>query len=344
MSYHGICQAMHVPASTPAILCGMPDQRIRLQRTASPSDWPHPESVIHTTTGHRVELKVHRGLWSGTYPENSLPAIEECYRAGVARLEIDVCMLHDVDFLVVHDLHVDHATNGTGAVAELTRKAAGALRLLHNGQPSTERPPLLSEVVELIGAQSTATLIELDLKELTPMPWQRVEELARIVEPVKDRVIFGGIADWNLRRLLQVDPTLVIGFNPAAYFDWAPEGREAQDDHLPCGAYGYLDAHPLARQRATPVAEYLSDRFGGILRLVPSAREAHLRLATFERMLDNGVGDAANLFHRHGLALDVWTLDAGTPRWQERLARALAAGVDIITTNTARALAATLTP
>jgi hypothetical protein len=57
-------------------------------------------------------------------------------------------------------------------------------------------------------------------------------------------------------------------------------------------------------------------------------------------MLDDGVGDAAGLFHRQGLLLDVWTLDAGTPRWRERLARAVAAGVDMVTTNTAHELAA----
>ena len=302
--------------------------------------FPHPDSVIRTAQGRVVELKVHRGLWSGAHPENSLPAVEECYRERVARLEIDVCMLHDADFLVVHDLHLDEATDGTGLVSELTRDAAGAIRLLHNRRISSERPPLLSEVVAIIAANATATLIELDLKDVEPLPWARAEELALLVEPVKDRVIFGGTADWNLRRLLRVDGTLPMGFNPAAYLDWVPEGREDENGHLPRGAYGYLDAHPLASERYTPVDDYLDDRLSGILRLVPGAREAHLRLAAFERMLDDGVAAAADLFHRQGLALDVWTLDAGTPRWRERLDRAVAAGVDIITTNTARELAA----
>ena len=35
------------------------------------------------------------------------------------------------------------------------------------------------------------------------------------------------------------------------------------------GAYGYLDAHPLARQRLGSTPDYLRDRLGGILRLVP---------------------------------------------------------------------------
>ncbi len=36
----------------------------------------------------------------------------------------------------------------------------------------------------------------------------------------------------------------------------------------------------------------------------------------------------------------LWTLNAGTPRWRERLTRALAAGVDVVTSDTPRTLAA----
>jgi glycerophosphoryl diester phosphodiesterase len=301
---------------------------------------PNPESIIRTATGREVQLKVHRGLWSGAYPENSLPAIEECYREAVARTEIDLHPLRDADFLVLHDPQVDASTNGTGAVAGHTRREARSLRIRFNGGVSSERPPLFSEVVALIREQPYPTLMELDLPDLRPLPWPRVEELARLVDPVKDRVIFNG-ADWNLRRLLQVDSTLPMSYDPGAYLDWVPVGDpEEAELALPRGAYGYLDAHPLARERFAPVADYLSDRLGGISRLVPGAREAHVRLATFERMLDDGVADAAGIFHRHGMTLDLWTLNAGAPRWRERLARVLAAGVDVVTTDTPRALAA----
>lgn len=301
---------------------------------------PHPESIIHTADGREVQLKVHRCLWSGAHPENSVPAIAECYREAVARVEIDLHMLRDADFLVFHDATVDAATTGTGAVGGFTRQEAASLRLLAAGGVSSERPPLFSEVVALIREQPSPTLMELDLQELPPMPWARVEELARLVEPVKDRVVFNGV-DWNLRRLLRVDATLPMSFDPAAYLDWVPEGDEEEEEmRLPRGAYGYFDAHPLAGARLTPVADYLFDRLGAIARLVPGAREAHLRLLAFEHMLEDGVADAADIFHRQGLRLDVWTLNAGTPRWRERLARALAAGVDSITSDTPRILAA----
>lgn len=302
---------------------------------------PHRGSIIRTRNGREVFLKVHRGLWSGTYPENSLPAIEECYRAPVARLEIDLWPLHDADFVVIHDSGVERLTNGTGSVEALTRREAQALRLMHEGRLTNEHPPLFSEVVALISQQPYPSVMELDLQGFDPLPWPRVEELVRLSEPVRDRIIFNSGADWNLRRLLRIDAALPVGFDPYLYLDWEPDRLEDQQGNLRRGAYGYLDAHPLAARRFTPVADYLADRLGGVLRLVPHAREAHLRLDAFERMLDDGVADAAELFHREGLHLDVWTLDADTPGWRERLARVLAAGVDMVTTNTPRALATT---
>ncbi len=100
----------------------------------------------------------------------------------------------------------------------------------------------------------------------------------------------------------------------------------------------YRDAHPLAKARYASPSEYLFDRMGGILRLVPSCEEIHLRLSAFERMVEDGFA-VADFVHQRGMKLDVWTLDAGTPNWQQRLHRAVAAGVDMVTTNTAAELA-----
>ena len=90
-----------------------------------------------------------------------------------------------------------------------------------------------------------------------------------------------GCADWNLRRLVHVDPAIQVGFTPTFYLDWVPP--DANPDELPGsrGAYGYLDRHPLARQRHGSTADYLRDRLGALVRLVPGARELHLRLSLF---------------------------------------------------------------
>jgi len=304
---------------------------------------PHPDSAFRTAAGHLVQLKVHRCLWDGDYPGNSLAAIEECLRAPVARAEIDISMLRDGDFLVAaHDFDGGQGSvfDPGGLFRDTTRREAANLRLMWRGAVSAHRPPLFSEAAAAIAGIASPTLLEVDMMDRAPLPWPRVEELARLAQPVKERVVFNG-SDWNLRRLLAVDPGLLMGFDPALYLDWVPEGAEAEEGiDLPRSAYGYLDRHPLAARRQGPIADYLSDRLGGILRLVPGLCEAHLRLDCFERMLAAGVAHAADLFHREGLLLDVWTLDAGTPRWRERLARAIVADVDMVTTNTPRELAA----
>jgi glycerophosphoryl diester phosphodiesterase len=301
---------------------------------------PHPLSMLRAPDGRQVQLKVHACVWSGDFPENSLAAIRECLTASVARAEIDINLLRDGDFLVTHDSRLDSATTGTGPVRLTTRHEAAQLHCRWRGQVSEHRPALLSEVVDLLRTQTSPTVLELDAKDVAPWPWARVEELARLVEPVRDRVIFGGCADWNLRRLVQVDPRIRVGFTPAFYLDWVPPN--VPPDELPgtVGAYGYLDRHPLARTRNQPASDYLWERLSGLIRLVPGACEMHIRLDLFEHMQSDGLGDTAHRLHRAGLRLDVWTLDAGTPDWPARLTNAVWAGADVITTNTAQQLAA----
>ena len=86
-----------------------------------------------------------------------------------------------------------------------------------------------------------------------------------------------------------------------------------------------------------PPAAYLRERVAALLHLVPGIREFHVRLALFEQMEDDGFNVIAAA-HDAGVLVDLWTLDAGTPRWRERLVRALDAGTDILTTNTPREL------
>ena len=130
-----------------------------------------------------------------------------------------------------------------------------------------------------------------------------------------------------------------MGFTISNYLDWVPKDQAIGSLPGVRGAYGYLDAHPLARARLGATTEYLTDRIGALVRLVPGARDIHVRLLAFEHMLEDGLTDLPDFLHAQGMLLDVWTLNAGTPRWRERLEGALAAGADVITTETPRDLA-----
>ena len=105
------------------------------------------------------------------------------------------------------------------------------------------------------------------------------------------------------------------------------------------GAYGYQDVHPLALRRTVAAADYLRERFEMLIGAVSGIREVHRRIGFFERMLDDGF-DVTAFAHEAAVRVDVWTLDSGSRGWKARLARAVAAGADIVTTNTPRALAA----
>ncbi|MGH2491084.1 MAG: glycerophosphodiester phosphodiesterase [Candidatus Limnocylindria bacterium] len=266
----------------------------------------HPESVVHAPDGRLVELKAHQGAWSGAHPENSLAALRECYAAAVARVEIDF-RLRDGEFVVAHDK---------------PRKG--------------RRVPPLREALDIVrGARPGPTLLMLDAKDDAPWSSHHVESLVRMCESVRDRIFVGSPADWNLRRLRKVDPALAIAFDPQYYLTWdsrvhAVPGRR--------GAYGYQDVHPLALRRTVSAADYLRERFETLLGVVDGIREVHLRLAFFERMLRDGF-DVAAFAHDANVLVDVWTLDAGTPAWKSRLARAVAEGADIVTTNTPRQFA-----
>src|SRR5215471_11050898 len=112
---------------------------------SSASVRPHPLSVLCTRDERLVELKIHGCVWSGEFPENSLPAIEECLKQPVARAEIDINLLRDADFLVTHDSHLDGATTGSGRVRETSRMAARQLQCRWRGRVWNECPPLLSD-------------------------------------------------------------------------------------------------------------------------------------------------------------------------------------------------------
>src|SRR5206468_8736189 len=136
---------------------------------------------------------------------------------------------------------------------------------------------------------------------------------------------------------LAVDASVPVSLNPHCYIDTEddPEAR------LPMGAYGYRDAHPLARGRFSATRDYLRDRLGGIMRLVPGVTEAHVRLAMFERMLDDGVADASDIFRALGMKVDVWPSVPRRPAWAKSSGQLAAPGW---TTATRKPLAPSLAP
>lgn len=112
---------------------------------------------------HRPEkilVAAHRAAHQN-YPENSIAAIRESIRMGIAIVELDIRVTKDDKLVVMHDRTIDRTTNGSGKVEQLTFEELRSLRLKHKDNLTGEQVPTLEEVlVEATGK----ILIDIDFK------------------------------------------------------------------------------------------------------------------------------------------------------------------------------------
>jgi glycerophosphoryl diester phosphodiesterase len=253
-------------------------------------------------------------------PPNSLEAIRACLHNKADFIEIDVTALAHSDYLLVHEPMLERETTGKGPLENCTRDEARTLRFVRSGVATDICVPLLSDVVALFQEYSTATRPQIDYKNMIPFP-----------------------SDEPLRRLRALAPWLDVGFDIGFYFDWHPADDPVGPLTFPkqFGAYGYWDDHPLASHRFWPTAEYLADRCGALIGLVPGASTFYISHALLAHSLDDGF-NWADALHQNGIKLDAWTLDADNELAITNAKRLLAAGVDQFTTNTPSVLATLL--
>jgi glycerophosphoryl diester phosphodiesterase len=275
------------------------------------------------------------------HPPNSLAAITAALDDGAAWIEIDVLPLAHDDYLLVHDFDLASETTGSGLTTAARPDEARRLHIVHDGQVTAHRPPLLSEVVALLQAHPSRARLQIDYKFVFPM--QDDEPLARLVRliaPLGERALVSSGADWHLTRLRALAGWLDIGFDIGFYLDWRPQPVDARLPPHRLGAYGYRDDHPLAAQRMLTTARYLALRCEALHAAVPFASVWYVSHATILRALEDGFNLAAWLEER-GVRLDAWTIDAGTPA-EANVPALAAAGVHQFTSNTPRAIAALL--
>jgi len=99
----------------------------------------------------------HRGA-SGYAPENTLAAIKKAIELGAKAIEIDI---HSVEgeLYVYHDRRLDHKSNGTGVISEVSREYLKTLSV--DGEPI----PTLWEVMSYLSKHSC--LVNIELKGMT---------------------------------------------------------------------------------------------------------------------------------------------------------------------------------
>lgn len=289
-----------------------------------------PPAIVH-----------HMAALDGSlYPQNSLEAVRASLEAGAAVIEVDITALADSDYLLAHDPALESETSGAGPVRRSATEAVRPLAIRARSGLTPYRVALLSDVVQAFLDFGGTAQLQLDFKDVVPFTdAEPLERLIRLIEPLGERVIVSSGADWQLRKLRRLADWLRLGFDVQNYLDSQPGSSHVGNVALPRleGAYGYWDDHPLATARHLPTADYLAERCEAFVGLVPDLSVFYLSYRLIVQSLRDGF-NWADALHRHGIALDAWTMDADKPAAVEALSALVNAGVDLITTNTPLAM------
>ncbi len=284
-------------------------------------------------------LLVHHAANRGhTHPAASPPALRACLEAGARVVEVDISLLADGEFALLHGPMLERETTGDGPIAAVTSEEVRALHYVRQGEATGVPVGLLSDALELLQRYPHTAELQLDLK---PDVYSSGTVLARLVEglqPVKERVRVTSPSDWALRRLRALDAGLPLGFDPLLYIE--PDYGADSDPSVPPfrrGAYGYWDDHPLSTRRWGSAAAYLAARAEALWIQAPAGAIWYIDATLLGQALDDGF-DWIGYLHRLGAEVDAWTLDAHKPERVALANRLAAAGIDRVTTNNAPAL------
>ncbi len=291
----------------------------------------------------RPPLMVHHmaALDGHSAPPNSVEVIRACLEDGATFIEIDVNALADSDYLLVHGPQLAEETTGVGIPEHYTSAQARDLFIRTPNGVTPFHVPQLSDVVALFGQYPGQTQLQIDFKDMMPMPTDEpLHRLVNIIEPLGERVIVSTGADWQLRKLRRLAPWLKLGFDIHLYIDWR-RSESAPPDQAPPpyrrGAYGYWDDQPLATKPYWKTAQYLADRCEMLIGQVPNISIFYMNHEFLAQSLEDGFNWARGL-HEAGIRCDAYTLDISDPRAVTNARHLFEAGVDQFTTNTPEAL------
>ncbi len=158
----------------------------------------------------KPKVFAHRG-GSDWAPENTLAAFQKSLEFRVDGIELDVQRCGTGELVVFHDPDLSRTTNGVGLIKdasfeELRRLSAG---LWFDEEFRSERIPLLSEVLDLIGGRA---VLNIEIKN-TPVEYPGIEDdlLELLADyPHRDKIIVSSFDHRIIRRLHEKAPDLTL--------------------------------------------------------------------------------------------------------------------------------------
>ena len=183
----------------------------------------------------------HRGTSDGwPEPENSLAALERLIQAQVPVAEVDVARSSDGTHFLYHDSEWEDDSTCEGDVAASRWEKASQCRLEHNGRVSSERPPLLQDVLSIATGRIA---LEIDFKQSADY-----ETVIRLVREnrMASSVILIAYSNGQARKLSQLAPDMWVSvpenypeFDARRHLRWT--NRDAPWERGPSIAF-----HPAA--------------------------------------------------------------------------------------------------
>lgn len=143
----------------------------------------------------------HRGA-SAYAPENTLAAFRKAADLQADMVELDVQLTADGVSVVIHDLVVDHLTEGRGAVGDLTLAQLKALTV-RGPDGRRESIPTLEEALACCVEEGLSLYIELKAGSAVPAVVEAIQRFN-----IKQQVIVGAFRpDW-VAAIKLLDPTI----------------------------------------------------------------------------------------------------------------------------------------
>lgn len=240
--------------------------------------------------------------------------------------------LADDSMLIFHDALLDHDTTGAGSVDRLSPKQAAQLRYRADEAVGL---CFLPDVVDLI--RSGSTLLQVDLKLMRPMSEPRLAALAEALRPIKEQVLIGSQAHWNLRGLAVAG--FAVAIDPTLQWHYRPDRRGEGLVPARLGVHGLWDDAPIAHIRHAAAGDYCAARVADIVGLLPAATEWMVDIATIQHLARLGFPLGEALASR-GVELAAWTMrDDGPAATTALLREMFDLGATTVITDHAQTLA-----
>lgn len=169
----------------------------------------YTEYFDETTLIRSPEVIGHRGVPSLAH-ENTIAGSLRAFEAGATMVENDIHLSKDGVIMVMHNSTIDATTDGSGAIASMTREQLSKYRVISNKNLTEGEPiPTLEDYFRTFGDKDVKLLVEIKSTDEKLIP-----ELVRLIKQYDycDRMVVISFSAVQIDRLKEQLPEISVGF------------------------------------------------------------------------------------------------------------------------------------